>query len=469
MRRQAVGQSLERQDGIAMILAILFGTSLIFLSALSVQQTLVQSVTRTVQQDVFVARQIAESAAAHALARIKESGVVAPFSGNGASAEWVDFSEGAYYYYSTYDVNQQVNTIRAWGRVASSPNAVAFTESPDSSGWDVTNWTVQGVEITVKGYKYIPESPLYFGNGGIEKPLGGFAWSGSSDLSDPSTWGTVTGSPSSYQSSWVPFESSALDHPTDYLYNGGTPTPASTNPHPYKIWASQNPIGQFNIGAWFDNSAGAGNDPTIGLTPPPTSSYYDVDDLTSPDHPYPVDSSIPDVQTFAHELWNQHKDDPSATKLNQGSHEGTYGDLSNPGITFVTGELQVNSGDTFKGAGILVIRDDYDPNEDTDNTPSRQAWLDINGTFEWTGLVIIAGWAPTIDVASGADATIVGAMFGEDSVQSGGEISLDSATIILKIRDNFRVLFSNSLFQPGGMAHQFMPAVNREVVGIRNI
>ncbi len=83
--------------------------------------------------------------------------------------------------------------------------------------------------------------------------------------------------------------------------------------------------------------------------------------------------------------------------------------------------------------------------------------------------MIIAGWAPTIDVANTGDATIVGALFGEDSVQSGGEISLDSATIILKINEDFRVLFSNSLFQPGGMVHQFMPAVNREVVGITNI
>jgi hypothetical protein len=434
-----------------------------------VQQTLVQSVTRTVQHDVFTARQIADSAASHALARIKESGVVAPFSGSGGTPSWVSFSEGAYYYYSTYNASVQVNVIRAWGRVASDPNAVASTLSPDDANWDGSGWTVQGVEITVKGYKYIPESPLYFGNGGIEKPLGGFDWTGGSDLSDPSTWGEVTSSPSSWQSSSVPFESSALDHPADYLYNGGTPAPATTNPHPFKIWASQNPIGQRNIEAWFTNSAGVGNDPTIGLTPPPTSSYYNMGDQTSPDYAYPVDSSIPDVQTFAHELWNQHKNDPSATKLSQGSHSGTYGDMSDPGVTFVTGRLTVNSGATFKGAGILVIRDDYDPNVDTDNTPSRQAFLDIRGKLEWTGLVIIAGWAPTIDVRSGGEATIVGALFGEDSVQSGGEISLDSATIIMTLRDDFRVLFSNSLFQPGGIAHQFMPAVNREVVGITNI
>ncbi len=174
MQRQYVERYVERQDGIALILAILVGTSLILMSALSVQQTLVQSVTRTVQHDVFTARQIADSAASHALARIKESGVVAPFSGSGASASWVSFSEGSYYYYSTYSPTLQVNVIRAWGRVASDPNAVASTESPDDPDWDGSGWTVQGVEITVKGYKYIPESPLYFGNGGIEKPMGGF-------------------------------------------------------------------------------------------------------------------------------------------------------------------------------------------------------------------------------------------------------------------------------------------------------
>ena len=161
---------MKRQDGIAMILAILLGTSLIFLSALSVQQTLVQSVTRTVQQDVFIARQIANSAAAHALARIKESGIVAPFSGSGVAPSWVSFSDGSYFYYSTFNAALQVNVIRAWGRVASDPNAVASTVSPDDPNWDASGWTMQGVEITVKGYKYLPESPLYFGNGGIERP-----------------------------------------------------------------------------------------------------------------------------------------------------------------------------------------------------------------------------------------------------------------------------------------------------------
>jgi hypothetical protein len=58
---------------------------------------------------------------------------------------------------------------------------------------------------------------------------------------------------------------------------------------------------------------------------------------------------------------------------------------------------------------------------------------------------------------------------GEDSVQSGGEISLDSATIVLRIRDNFRVLYSNQLFAEGGLIHDMLPDVNREVVGTREL
>ena len=316
--------------------------------------------------------------------------------------------------------------------------------------------------------KYIPTSPVFFGNGGIERPEGGFDWSGGSDLFDPSTWSTVSGGASSFQDSDVPFSASALDWPQDYLYNGGTPTPASSNPHPYNIWASQNTVGQFNVEAWFANSAGSG-DPTSGLTPAPTNTYYDTSDKTSPDYPYPIDPSIPDVQDFSHALWNAYGSHPDANLLSAGSHSGTYGDLANPAVTFVTGELQVNAGETFKGAGVLVIRDDYDPNVDSDNTPGDYAQLDINGTFEWTGLVIIAGWKPTIDVDNGADATIVGALFGEDSVQSGGEISLDSATIIMKVRDDLQVLYSNGLFAQGGPINQFLPFVNKEVVGYRNL
>ena len=73
------------------------------------------------------------------------------------------------------------------------------------------------------------------------------------------------------------------------------------------------------------------------------------------------------------------------------------------------------------------------------------------------------------DIENGGEATIVGAMFGEDSVQSGGEISLDSATIILRARDDLRVLFSQSLFTSGGIVNQFLPTVSKEIVGVLEI
>jgi len=66
-------------------------------------------------------------------------------------------------------------------------------------------------------------------------------------------------------------------------------------------------------------------------------------------------------------------------------------------------------------------------------------------------LVIVAGWAPTIHV------------------QSGGEVSLDSATIILKVESDFRILYSSALFAPGGLVRDQMPHVKRELVGTREI
>ncbi|MCH2373226.1 MAG: hypothetical protein MK538_03520 [Planctomycetes bacterium] len=460
---------IRRQSGVAMLVTMIMGVGLMMLTTVSVDLTMVTSVTRRVQRDAFVSRQIADSGASQALAKIKEGGIVAPFSGSSASPAWVPFSTGDYYYYTNYDPANGVSTIRAWGKVAVAENPSTSIEAPDNPAFDSTGWMVQGIEITVKSYKYIPEAPLYFGNGGMEKPKGGFSWSGGSDPADPSTWSTVSsGSQSSYQSSSVPFEASALDHPTDFIYNGGTPAAAGM-PHPYNIWASQNPIGQFNVEAWFNHSAGTGNDPTVMLTPPPTSSYYDTSDKTSPDYPYPVDPDIPDVQSFAHKLWNTHSTNPDANLLNGGRHSGEYGDMANPAVTFVTGTLQVNSRDTFRGAGVLVIRDNYDPNVDSNNQPSKYARLLVKGTFEWTGLVIIAGWKPSVEIRYNGNATIVGSLFGEDSVQSGGEISLDSATIIMKIRNSMRVLYSNGLFQPGGMIHSFLPGVNTEVVGIRKI
>lgn len=460
---------MGRQRGAVLILVLLIALGLMAVSAVSIDMTLSHSVAQRVQLDASMATQIADSASAQALARIKNGGYLTPMSGGGAAAQWVNFSTGQFYYYTTFDEVTEISTVRAWGRVPADPTPSTSTAAPDSSSWDGTGWLVRGVEITVRSSQYIPQSPLFFGNGGIERPLGGIETTAGTDPADPSTWNRVTSGPSSYQASSVPFECSALDHPQDFLYNGGAPAPVSSYPHPYAIWSSQNPIGQANIEAWFANSAGAGADPTTKVTPSPTGTHYETSDPTSPDYPYPVDPNVPDVQSYTWDLWNKYKNDASAPKLGSGSHSGTYGDLTNPLVTFVTGELQVDPGQTFRGAGILVIRDDYDPNVSTNNTPSTRAWLDVQGTFEWTGLVIVAGWAPTIDVATGGSMTVVGALFGEDSVQSGGEPSLDSATIILTINGGCRVLYSNALFAPGGAINSLFPRVNKEVVGIREL
>ena len=462
--------SRRGERGVALLVVLIVGAGFLVLSGLSLEMSRAHGVTARVQSESFQTGQIAESGLAQALARIKEGGIVTPMSGGGVAAQWVNFGDGQFLYYTTYDATTNVNVIRAWGRVAAADTTSTSTVAPDDVTWDGTGWMVNGIEMTLRGTKYIPESPVYMGNGGIERPLGGFSWSGGSDPSDPSTWGTISSGASSYQSSWIPFEASALDHPVDYLTNGGSPAPPAT-PHPYNIWASQNAIGQFNVSAWFTNSGGWGYDPTINVNPPPTSTYYDTADPASPDYPYPIDSKLADVQTFAWELWNDYEAAPATNHLSSGSHSGEYGDLADPAVTFVTGALKVPSGQTFKGTGILVIRDDYDPNTQSDNTPSNRARLDIDGKFEWTGLVVIAGWAPDVDVSSGsgAEATIVGALFGEDSVQSGGEISLDSATIIMRIRNSFRVKYSNALFQPGGLVYEYLPAVTKEVVGIRDI
>jgi hypothetical protein len=274
---------------------------------------------------------------------------------------------------------------------------------------------------------------------------------------------------SSWQDASVPFQLSSLDHPPDYLSSGDAPAPVESYPHRYGIWTSQNAIGQANVEAWFKYSAGSTSDPTTGVTPPPTNTYYDMSDRSSLDYAYPIDSRVPDVQAFSLALWNEYKNDSSATKLSAGNRTGTYGTVANPSVTFVTGTLTVPASMTFEGAGILVVRDEFDPNVDTNNQPSQRASMIINGTFKWSGLVIVAGWAPSIEVTTGGDSTIVGALFGEDSVQSGGEVSLDSATITMRIRDDFRVFYSNGLFEPGGPVNKFLPMVRREIVGIRNL
>lgn len=448
--------------------------------AISVQQSLTRNRALADQYVEHELREIAESAASQALARVKRGGLTAPHSGNGLFAEWTSFGDGDFYYDSTYDLLSQTTTVRVWARMATSEKTSSTTVSPDDGSWDGTGWDTYGLEVSIVGEKNIPQAPMYFGNGGIEKPLGGFDWGKGVDPADPSTW-IPSKNASSSQSSWVPFKIDARDHPYDFLVNGGSPapvglsladallslTPAKT--HPYAIWSSQTTIGQFNTEAWFANSAGVGSDPTSTLAPLPSSGMYVVDDPTSEDYPYPVSTNLADVQAYAWALWSKYSSEPDTYSLGPGQHEGQLGTLADPRISFVTGHLTVAASKKLEGVGILVIRDDYDPNYDTKNTPSRGASLTVNGELEWTGLVIVAGWAPTIRVNNSGSFKIVGSLYGEDSVQSGGEVSLDSATIILDVRGPLEIYYSSELFEPGGLIDPFMPSTTKRIVGMREI
>jgi hypothetical protein len=455
-----------RENGIALILALVLMVGLLGFTAVSMDITKAHSAVRASEQQLFAARLISESGLAQALARYKEAGQAAPVSGDGTDAAWVPFSTGEYYYTTELDVPNEGATIRSWARVPITDNPSGSLVSPDDPNWDGTGYVTQGVEIALISSRYIPETPAYFGNGGIEKPLGGFSWGSGVDPFDPSTWQTVNSNPSSWQTAAVPFQVNALDHPTDYLYNGGAPTPATPGVHDYAPWVSQTAIGQANIEAWMQFSADGGS-AMSGFTPSPVGSYSN--DPNSPDYVFPIDPIAADVQDYSWDLWNTFQNDPSVPKLNSGNQSGTYGTQTDPGITMVTGTLRVPAGETFEGSGILVIRDDFDPNQDSNNTPSTSAALDVYGDFRWTGLVIIAGWRPNIKVRPGGDATVVGTLMGEDSVMSGGEVSLNSATITMKIEDDLRLLYSHGLFEPGSFVYDHLPLLRKNVVGAKEL
>ena len=467
----SVVQASKEQQGVALILTLILIMLLMVFVAISVQTIRTHHSSVQMSRVVFSTHEIAESALGQAIARIRHGGLRTPHSGSGDTPAWVSFGGGEFHYSSTFDFDTKTSTIRAWARTALDPDPQASSVAPDAEGWDGRGWLVRGIEAYVQGSKYIPETPLYFGNGGIERPLGGFAWTGATELDAPDTWAVVdAGAVSSFQAATIPFEASALNHPTDYLVEGGQREPdrAKARPHEYSVWSTQNPIGQRNIEAWFHNSAGSGRDPLSSVTPD-VELYYQTDDRNDEGYPFPVDPEVPDVQSFAWDLWSDYQDDSSAVKLDAGPHAGTFGELGAPRVTFVTGELHVPAGETFEGTGILVIRDDFDPNSNTNNRPSNRAVLNVEGTLRWTGLVVVSGWAPLVHAAEGSDTTIVGALFGEDSVQSGGEISLDSATIILRVEDHFRVLFSRDLFERGGPIYDFLPEVEKTVIGVRQI
>ena len=448
---------------------LFFGLIFASFTVISVEMSRTHAIVLRGAGAEFSARGIAESALARGIAELKRGGQATPLSGGGATAEWVPFDEGDYFYSSSVDATGKVTTIQAWGRVALDSTPSSSTVAPDSASWDGSGWMVRGLEVTIVSTKHIPDAPIYVGNGGIQAPLGGFAWTGGSDPLDPSSWGVVTSRPHSYQDSSIPFEISALRHPADYLDSGGSPEAATERPHPHPILVSQNPIAQFNTMAWFDKSAGAGVQPDSILQPDPTSTFYEVLDSSSDSHPYAVDSGLPDAQEFAYSLWNREQGSSDAYFLNGGNLSGTYGTTADPRVTFVTGELDVPAGRTFKGAGILVIRDDYDPNTDTNNTPRTNASLRVRGTLEWTGMVIVTGWNPSVQTTATGSATIVGAFLAEDSVQSMGEISLDSSAVIFRINGPFRILYSQELFDEKSPLYPKLPDVERTIVGIRDL
>lgn len=474
--------SPSRPDRGAALVAILMVTMVVVgMTVIVVQSSLTRSRVLADQYAEQQVREIVESAASQALTRVKRGGMTAPVSGNGTSPVWVDFGEGLFYYTSTYDVLTDTTNIRVWARRAVSDKPSSSTVSPDDSGWDGTGWLVHGIEISVVGEKNFPRAPAYFGNGGIEKPLGGFDWGSGVDPADPTTWKKATGASSS-QASWVPMTIDARDYPYDYLVNGGSPAGAGKSllggilksiggsaMHPFPVWASQTPIGQFNADAWFNNSAGVGNDPLANVLPSPTSTVYTMGLPSADTHPYAVDPNLADVQAFAWALWSKYSKDPDANVLSEGSHSGDFGSISDPQITFVTGTLEIPDLTKLSGSGILVIRDDYDPNYDSNNTPSTKASLTVRGELEWTGLIIVAGWAPTVQVTSTGSMKLVGSLFGEDSVQSGGEVSLDSATIVLDIDGPMEIFYSDELFEPGGLIDPFIPATTKRIVGMREI
>jgi hypothetical protein len=455
-----------RESGVAMILALVLIVGLLGFIAVSIDLTKTHSAVRTSETAIFTARTISESGLAQALARLKEAGQTAPVSGNGTTPVWVPFSAGEYFYSTQIDIPNQVATIRAWARVPVSETPSGSAASPDAAAWDGEGYVTHGTELVMVASRYLPQTPAYFGNGGIELPLGGFRWASSVDPFDPDTWLPVTSSPSSWQTAAVPLKVNALDHPPDFMYFGGAPTPATPGVHDYAPWVSQTLVGQMNINAWMNQSANGGS-AVSGFTPSPTGSYSN--DPNSPDYVFPIDPIASDVQDFAWNLWSTYTANPATVKLGSGNRTGTYGTPADPKLVFVTGELQVPAGQTFQGNGILVIRDNYDPNVDTNNLPSTSALLDIYGNFRWTGLVIIAGWHPQILVRPGGDGTVVGSLMGEDSVMSGGEVSLDSATIELRIQDDLRLLYSNALFQPGSFIYDYLPLLRKEVVGAREI
>jgi len=92
----------------------------------------------------------------------------------------------------------------------------------------------------------------------------------------------------------------------------------------------------------------------------------------------------------------------------------TWGTVIDPKVTFVNGDIKINNSQAASGCGILVVNGN----------------LEINGGFDYTGLVI-AFKETTIDIKLNGNAQILGSL-----VVAGNEINVDVSS------GNFNALYS---------------------------
>lgn len=515
---RAASTRRARRRGAALIMVLMVGLILVATAALSLGSLRDSADSAKGEREVLAARLAAQSGISEALARLK-------FTYTPSTSSWVRCGDAEYFYTTTYTA--PTHTIRCFGRTKIDATALAQTTlSPESVSYVRTGWLIRGLEAMVVREKNIPNAPFYVGNGGVEKGRGGFAWTSGADPNDPSTWSylgvndSAAGSVDSYQSRDLPFRLDARDHPIDFLDTGTAPDPAQT-PHPFSMFASQTLVGQHNASSWMApwvDNGGVTRDPS-------TVSFPDVDNTSNfptPADAFPLDQTIPDVQEFVWNLYQRyggeggaandpetnaswasasdlakvvHITSPSNGDLNVSGSDTTWasntrtiGSLANPKVVFATGELAIDAGKTLKGYGILIIRDDYHPTlggNTSNNQPSTKAALNAHGNLEWTGLVLVAGWAPSFRASDASPASnhikINGALFGEDSVMSGGEVALDAAQIQFYIgpqktgsgavpnSTDVKVTYSRDMFEPGGMVYELLPEIDRRLVYLREL
>ncbi|MBX3471742.1 MAG: hypothetical protein KF878_33215 [Planctomycetes bacterium] len=496
-----------RRRGSALTLTLVVGMLLIAIAAASVGITHSQAQGVRGDREAFMARINAQSGINEALSRLRFT--LVPVSGTGSTPTWSRLGDGGFYYRTTS--SGATVRITCWGRVRndarrSAGEQVALeqpTLAPDDPTFVSRGWTIRGMEAVIHRTKHFPNAPLYVGNGGVEKGRGGFAWNDNADPSDPSTWTYLPTNSNTGIDSWMArqfqLRVDARDHAVGFLSGQGFPTgdphagllqrPVQT-PHPYSLFASQNQVGQHNAKSFFQpwTSGSSTFDPRPHQVPNPasTTAYPNANDA------FQLDNQLPDVQEFAWALWQAYGGQPGtvtipANNANLGVSSSVLevGTASDPKVAFTTGNLNIGENRTLRGHGILIIRDNYHPVLGPfNNTPSgntNQAKLIVSGNLEWTGLVILAGWAPSVDtkgMTTGKQVRINGAFFGEDSVQSGGETSLDSAQIQFYLgpsidstesRGFFRLTYCRSLFEPGGFVYNFMPELRRDLVFIRDL